>query len=142
MISPSVLGSPPLAQLDGTALLLGVLALLVVGLGAGLVYLHQAVLALRRDVEKLRLAPAALVVPPPVAVPAAAPLPAPVPVAAPAPVPEPRPTPGELAAILAAVHALFGKEARIVALTPAPGSAQLAWSMEGRREVFRSHQIR
>lgn len=131
----------PLAESSGNLLLFGVLAVLVAGLGASVVYLFQVVASLRTEVEKLRAQPAAT--PAPAATPVVVPVPPKAePAPAPAPVVESRPTPGELAAILAAVHALFGKEARIVALTPAPGSAQLAWSMEGRREVFRSHQIR
>jgi|GEM_PF-1134120 len=51
------------------------------------------------------------------------------------------PTPGELAAIAAAVHFTLGARARVVAVVPPDVNAQ-AWSREGRREVFQSHQIR
>lgn len=51
------------------------------------------------------------------------------------------PTPAEIAAIAAAVHHVLGAGARVVAVVP-PGSDGQAWSREGRREVFQSHQIR
>lgn len=51
------------------------------------------------------------------------------------------PTPAEIAAIAAAVHQVLGAGARVVAVVP-PGSDGQAWSREGRREVFQSHQIR
>lgn len=51
------------------------------------------------------------------------------------------PTPEEVAVIAVAVHSVLGTGARVVAVVPPDASAQ-AWSREGRREVFQSHQIR
>ncbi len=51
------------------------------------------------------------------------------------------PAPEEVAAIAAAVRHVLGAGARVVAVVPPDANAQ-AWSREGRREVFQSHQIR
>lgn len=51
------------------------------------------------------------------------------------------PSAQEVAAIAAAVHCVLGASARVVAVVPPDANAQ-AWSREGRREVFQSHQIR
>ncbi len=51
------------------------------------------------------------------------------------------PTAEEVAAIAAAVRCVLGAGARVVAVVPPDANAQ-AWSREGRREVFQSHQIR
>jgi hypothetical protein len=52
------------------------------------------------------------------------------------------PTPAEVAAIAAAVHCVLGTRARLVAVGAADASGQQAWSREGRRQVFQSHQLR
>lgn len=46
-----------------------------------------------------------------------------------------------VAAITAAIHAVFGARARIVSLSPESGPGQ-AWSKEGRREIYQSHRVR
>lgn len=51
------------------------------------------------------------------------------------------PSAEEVAVIAAAVRCLLGASARVVAVVPPDANAQ-AWSREGRREVFQSHQIR
>jgi hypothetical protein len=71
--------------------------------------------------------------------------PAPAPVQAPAAArvsPEPEMIDeGVLTAIAAAVATIFKQPHRIVAVQPDAG-AQLAWSSEGRRELYHSHRIR
>ena len=52
------------------------------------------------------------------------------------------PTPAEVAAIAAAVHCVLGSGARLVAVGSSDTSGQQAWSREGRRQVFQSHQLR
>ena len=64
----------------------------------------------------------------------------PVPASAPAAVPGP--TAAELVVIAAAVHCMLGPGARIVAVGPAVSPELQAWSHEGRRQVFHSHQTR
>ncbi len=67
----------------------------------------------------------------------------PAPVAAPAALP---PTgdglaPEVLAAIVAACHVQLGGRARIVSITD-PADLKQVWSLEGRRQIFASHQPR
>lgn len=45
------------------------------------------------------------------------------------------------AVLAAAVHATLGESARVVAITDGVESTH-AWSLEGRRQIFASHQIR
>lgn len=103
--------------------------LLVLAL-AGVAYLARQLMLLRAEIDSLRR-----------------PLPAPAPTAGAArpanatPTPHGPPTPGEVLAIIAAIHEVLGHNARLVAVAPVPTS-QVVWSMEGRREVFRSHQVR
>lgn len=75
--------------------------------------------------------------------PAVAPKPTPVAVAAVAPagVTSDGPPPEIRVAIVAAVHAMLGRSARIVAVTDGAETSQV-WSLEGRRQIFASHQIR
>lgn len=54
---------------------------------------------------------------------------------------EPHP-PTEIQAVLAAaVHMTLGESARVVAITEGVESTHV-WSLEGRRQIFASHQIR
>ena len=62
--------------------------------------------------------------------------------AAPTPPASTATTPEVLAAISAAVHvAVAGKHRIVGVISVAPSDAR-TWSVEGRREVFRSHQLR
>lgn len=76
------------------------------------------------------------------------PAPAAAPVAANTTVQTPLPTPEILAIIAAAVRVTFGARARIAEVVPvkpaAPSIETLMqqWSMEGRRQIYSSHQIR
>jgi hypothetical protein len=50
--------------------------------------------------------------------------------------------PTEIQAVLAAaVHITLGESARVVAITEGAESTHV-WSLEGRRQIFASHQIR
>lgn len=110
----------------------GALLLLCLG-GLGFVILQQR-RAARRLAAIERLLQAALPVAP--THPAAGPAPA-VPVAEP-----PRRDTGELvAAIAAACHVALGARVRIVALSSADDFKPV-WSLEGRRQIFASHQVR
>ncbi len=51
------------------------------------------------------------------------------------------PSPEIRAALAAAVYAMLGRSARIVAVTDGAETSQV-WSLEGRRQIFASHQIR
>lgn len=118
----------------------GLLALVgLLALAGLLVYLWLTVRQLRAAVRTLeeRLEP-----PSPVP---ARPVPAPATVAAP-PAAQISPEPemideGVLTAIAAAVAMVLKQPHRIVAVQPDAG-AQLAWSAEGRRELYHSHRIR
>ncbi len=136
MSLPLLPSLPPLAQAAAGNSAIDVRTVLLVLALVGLAYALRQVSLLRAEIETLR-APSA---PAPAPAPAAA-KPAAAPAAAPAPAPLGPPTPGELVAIFAAVHSVFGGSARLVAVAPVP-SSQVMWSLEGRREVFRSHQIR
>lgn len=113
--------------------------LLLLGLGGVLVIILQLRrLQTRLDALEQRLAGAlprtegARVVPAP---------------AAPAPAPAPLPrvddaAPSEtLAAVVAAVYAAVGVRARIVSIATGAEAKQV-WSLEGRRQIFASHQVR
>lgn len=50
--------------------------------------------------------------------------------------------PHVLAAIAAAVHYVMGPNHRVCSVVPAPLPGGERWSVEGRREVFQSHQLR
>lgn len=108
----------PAGGLDTSTVLLGLLVVAVVWLASTMIGLRDEVETLR---ETLTVRPR--LTPPP------------------APSAAPEPSPAEVAAIAAAVHCLLGADARLVAVVPPDGSGQ-AWSREGRREVFQSHQIR
>lgn len=110
--------SPEAGGLDTGTVLLGLLIVAVV-------WLASTVSSLRNEVSALK---EALTVRP-----KAAPA-----VAASAPT---GPTSEEVAAIAAAVRCVLGAGARVVAVVPPDANAQ-AWSREGRREVFQSHQLR
>lgn len=88
-------------------------------------------------------APAKPVSLPTVAAPITAPITAPT--AAPAPV-VPAGTPPETLAIIAAcVATTFGAKARITAIKTAGPSVEMLmqqWSLEGRRQIYSSHQVR
>ncbi len=78
--------------------------------------------------------------------PAIAPALTPPAASAPTPAVPSAPEPGEidegvLAAIAAAVSMVIRQPHRIIAIQPDAG-AQLAWSAEGRRELYHSHRIR
>lgn len=62
------------------------------------------------------------------------------PAASSAPVPDDL-SPHVLAAIAAACHVQLGANARIVSIT-AGGDPKQVWSLEGRRQIFASHQVR
>lgn len=51
-------------------------------------------------------------------------------------------SPEVFAVIAASVYAMFGSRSRISSVTvvPAPSTAQ--WSLEGRRQIYSSHQVR
>jgi len=51
------------------------------------------------------------------------------------------PAPEIRAALAAAVYAMLGRSARIVAITDGAETSQV-WSLEGRRQIFASHQVR
>ncbi len=89
----------------------------------------------------------------PAAVPAPTPPPAPVAPAriqAPAPPPVPAPAvaapaaiPDEIMALIAAAVAVtVGPNARVASVVPTPLDQQQQWSIEGRRQIYSSHQIR
>ncbi|HLP26939.1 MAG TPA: hypothetical protein VK477_14760 [Acidobacteriota bacterium] len=138
MSLPLLPNLPPLAQAAAGNSAIDVRTVLLVLALVGLAYALRQVSLLRAEIETLRTPSAPTLAPAPVAAKAAA-----APAAAPVPAPAPLgpPTPGELVAIFAAVHNVFGGHARLVAVAPVPTS-QVMWSLEGRREVFRSHQIR
>lgn len=46
------------------------------------------------------------------------------------------------AAISAAVYETLGADYRVLAVTPVAPQGASSWSLEGRREVFHSHQVR
>ncbi len=137
MSLPLLPSLPPLAQVAAGNSAIDVRTVLLVLALVGLAYALRQVSLLRAEIETLRTPSAPTPAPAPAAKAAAAPAAAP----APAPAPLGPPTPGELVAIFAAVHSVFGGSARLVAVAPVPTS-QVMWSLEGRREVFRSHQIR
>lgn len=136
MSLPLLPSLPPLAQVAAGNSAIDVRTVLLVLALVGLAYALRQVSLLRAEIETLRTPSAPTPAPVPAAAKAAA-----APAAAPAPTPLGPPTPGELVAIFAAVHSVFGGSARLVAVAPVP-SSQVMWSLEGRREVFRSHQIR
>ncbi len=110
--------APAAGGLETSTVLLGLLLVAVGWLATSVSHLRNEVAALKEALT-VRPKPAA-----------AAPPPAPA-----------GPTTEEAAVIAAAVHCLFGANARVVAVVPPSDHAQ-AWSREGRREVFQSHQIR
>lgn len=107
--------------------------LVLVGLGVVWYYLHRIAGGLDRIGNRLaRAAPA------PSASAAAAVAPPPVRAA----VPVEQAIPSETVAVIAAaVHAALGQPVRIVAIADT-GDSLRTWSMEGRRQIFASHQIR
>lgn len=108
----------PVGGLETGTVLLGLLIMAVAWLAATMASLRNEVAALK-DTLSARPPPALRVTPPVVEGPA----------------------PGEVAAIAAAVRYVLGAGVRVVAVVPPDASAQ-AWSREGRREVFQSHQLR
>jgi hypothetical protein len=121
--------------------------ILLLAVAGGLFVVARMVLGLRAEVNKLRSefqrkqeewsVKAA-----PVAAPAAASAPAVAPAAAPAagPAPDPQDIPADIfAVIVSAVHYTLGDGHQIIALSAADS---LAWSREGRRGIFGSHQLR
>jgi hypothetical protein len=70
------------------------------------------------------------------------------PVAAPSPVVGPAIAPDVAVVIAAAVYAALGDSARVLAVVPkdhltlSVDSLMLAWSLEGRREIYSSHRVR
>jgi hypothetical protein len=110
-----------------------------------LLTLGIAVAALVLSIISLRRPPAAAPVAGPAPVAIAAPTP-PAPVAAPVPAAAVAPVPTGIApetmAIIAACVALtYGKRARIASIRPADLLLQ-QWSVEGRRQIYSSHQVR
>ncbi len=76
----------------------------------------------------------------------APPAPRPVAVVSAAAAPAPQPVPAALApefpaVIAAAVYAALGQPVRILSITEVAGGQQV-WSLEGRRQIFASHQVR
>lgn len=126
----------PLAEIANSGDALDVRTVLLVVALAGLAYVARQLSVLRAEIETLRR-PAE----PAKSSAGSAPV-APVRSVAPssAPVGGP-PSSGEMVAIVAAIHAVLGRNARLVAVAPVP-SSHIVWSLEGRREVFRSHQVR
>jgi hypothetical protein len=59
-----------------------------------------------------------------------------------APIPASGPTPAEIIAIAVAVQTVLGVRARLVAVGTSGANGHLEWSLEGRRQVFQSHQLR
>lgn len=112
-----------------------VLVLLV----AAMIWLGRALGKLRTEVQDLRATLRAKDHPVPAGLPMEAPVVAPAPVAPAAPT---GPSSAEIAAIAIAVHYLLGPRARLVAVGSVESSGQQAWSREGRRQVFQSHQLR
>jgi hypothetical protein len=102
-------------------------------LGIALAALVLSIISLRRPPAA---APVALAAPPPPA-PVAAPVPA---AAAVAPVPAGI-APETMAIIAACVALTYGKRARIASIRPADLLLQ-QWSVEGRRQIYSSHQVR
>jgi hypothetical protein len=102
-------------------------------LGIALAALVLSIISLRRPPAP---APVALAAPPPPA-PVAAPVPA---AAAVAPVPAGI-APETMAIIAACVALTYGKRARIASIRPADLLLQ-QWSVEGRRQIYSSHQVR
>lgn len=104
-------------------------AAVMILLTGGLFYCLKAIADLRRQLERrthgaaAKPGPAVQAVPPSAAAPAAA------------------PAPEIVAAIAAAVHCVVGPHHRVRSIVPAPLPAE-RWSVEGRREVFQSHQLR
>ncbi|RXK53272.1 hypothetical protein ESB00_16365 [Oleiharenicola lentus] len=111
--------APAAGGLETGTVLLGLLIVAVAWLASSVSNLRTEVAALK---EALAVPPKPVVAAPSLPVPAG-------------------PTSDEVAVIAAAVHCLFGANARVVAVVPPSDHAQ-AWSREGRREVFQSHQIR
>ncbi len=93
----------------------------------GFFVLAKIVLSLREEIRELKAArkpPAAVL--------------APAPVATPAPVEEEVPS-DVYAAIVSAIFIALGDQQRIVSITP---DKSMAWSREGRRNIFGSHSLR
>jgi uncharacterized coiled-coil protein SlyX len=128
-------------------------AIAILALAGALIYfwqtinrLHQTVRRLEERVESLSRTPAPSNL-------SAVPVPAPVPAPTPAPAPVPAPVAslkvseveaideGVLTAIAAAVAMIVREPHRIIAIQTDAG-AQLAWSSEGRRDIYHSHKIR
>ncbi len=104
-----------------------------------------AIAALVLSIISLRRPPAAAPVaaPGPVAIaapPPPAPVAAPIPAAAVAPVPAGI-APETMAIIAACVALTYGRRARIASIRPADLLLQ-QWSVEGRRQIYSSHQVR
>lgn len=97
---------------------------LMILLGGGLLYCFKAVSDLRRRVDRRDTpAPPALKVSPP------------------SPTVD-SVTPEIIAVIAASIQVVIGPGYRVLAIAPAPLSGGDRWSVEGRREVFHSHQFR
>lgn len=112
-------------------------ALLVIAIGGLAVAAYQLRLVLGRlDALERRLTGGANRSAPAPAAPPAVPTPS-------APLAESNgsPSPELLAVLVAAVHAAVGRRARIVSIAEG-GDGKQAWSMEGRRQIFASHQVR
>lgn len=123
----------PLANITAEGIVIALLA-------GGLAYCFLAIADLRRRLEAIANKPAA------------APAPAtPAPLAAAAPAVSPTPasaspasgiSPEVLSVIAAVVHRTLGSRYRLVSVAPAVVPVSAAWSVEGRREIFSSHQLR
>lgn len=122
-------------ELDIDTVLLGILLVAVL-------WLAWSVATLRQEINELKGRRPAVE---PAGAPAAPPVPPPQAVAPPPPPAKPQVNGGiaseELAAIAAAVQCVLGAGARVLAVVPPDANGQ-AWSREGRRQVFQSHQIR
>jgi hypothetical protein len=115
---------PPLAEVAAGAPGLNTGAVVLVLLVAVVAWLVSSLANLRAEVEELKESLRAKVRPGPAAVTRTG------------------PSPAEIAAITAAVHCVLGSRARLTAVGSADSSGQQAWSREGRRQVFQSHQLR
>jgi len=135
---PLALAAPVAPGFGPMVLGLGLIGILVVALIGLVAYCLKALGGLRARLDVLEAARLAIAVAPVAPAVVAAPKAAPV-AAAVAAVPA-GPSPEILFVIAASVHAVLRGRHRIVALQPAFDAR--AWSIEGRRQVFQSHQVR
>ena len=105
----------------------------------------QSLVNILRKFEDLKITPQpAEPAKPVVTIHAPPPVAAPVPVPAPAPAPAEGGIPGEIVAVIAAaVDAVMSGPHRILSIAPVEATSfSAAWSTEGRRQIFHSHQVR